>query len=140
MKQPSPAENVEPRKDDQKLKGDLMQEERPESNVPWSVYGAYIRASGSILKGPLILFLLILSQGANIATSLWLSYWTSDKFDLSTGQYIVINTSFVPFRHFLYSSFLPHYPLWALIPARLYFAKLFSVFCVPLYYSLILRP
>ncbi|KAI9809799.1 MAG: hypothetical protein M1825_000232 [Sarcosagium campestre] len=69
----------------------LMQaEERAVDSVPWGVYAAYIRASGSIFNGPLVIFLLVLSQCANIATSLWLSYWTSDKFQLSMGTYIGI--------------------------------------------------
>ncbi|KAI4255845.1 MAG: hypothetical protein LQ352_002363 [Teloschistes flavicans] len=66
----------------------MQQEERAVRSVSWSVYDAYIRASGSIFNGPLVIFLLICSQGANIATSLWLSYWTSDKFGYSTGTYI----------------------------------------------------
>ncbi|CAM1508323.1 Fc.00g051710.m01.CDS01 [Cosmosporella sp. VM-42] len=68
----------------------MQQEERAVSSVSWSVYGAYVRASGSILNAPFIIFLLLLSQGANIMTSLWLSYWTSDKYGLSTGTYIGI--------------------------------------------------
>lgn len=66
----------------------MQQEERAEASVPWSVYSAYIRASGSMLNAPFVIFLLLLSQGANIMTSLWLSYWTSDKFGLSNGTYI----------------------------------------------------
>ncbi|KAK4241442.1 P-loop containing nucleoside triphosphate hydrolase protein [Achaetomium macrosporum] len=72
-----------------KSKGGLMQqEERAVSSVPWSVYASYIRASGSILNAPIVLALLILSQGANIVTSLWLSWWTSDKFGYPMGTYI----------------------------------------------------
>lgn len=66
----------------------MQQEERAVRSVSWKVYDAYIRASGSIWNGPFIIFLLICSQGANIATSLWLSYWTSDKFGYTTGVYI----------------------------------------------------
>ncbi|KAL8909151.1 MAG: hypothetical protein Q9171_005156 [Xanthocarpia ochracea] len=66
----------------------MQQEERAVRSVPWSVYDAYIKASGTILNGPLIIFLLICSQGANIATSLWLSYWTSNKFGYTAGVYI----------------------------------------------------
>ncbi|KAL8773161.1 MAG: hypothetical protein Q9209_001837 [Squamulea sp. 1 TL-2023] len=66
----------------------MQQEERAVRAVPWSVYEAYIKASGTIFNGPLIIFLLILSQGANIVTSLWLSYWTSNKFGYSAGAYI----------------------------------------------------
>ncbi|KAK8110590.1 uncharacterized protein PG998_007047 [Apiospora kogelbergensis] len=69
----------------------LMQaEERAVASVPWSIYGDYVRAAGSILLAPLVFLTLITSQGANIATSLWLSYWTSDKFGLSSGVYIGI--------------------------------------------------
>ncbi|MCJ1375345.1 hypothetical protein MMC20_006580 [Loxospora ochrophaea] len=66
----------------------MQQEERAVKSVSWSVYAAYVRASGSILYGPMVLSLLVLTQCANIATSLWLSYWTSNKFGFATGQYI----------------------------------------------------
>lgn len=54
----------------------MQEEERAVKSVPWSLYTSYLHLSGSILNGPLILALLILTQGANITTSLWLSYWT----------------------------------------------------------------
>lgn len=74
---------------DQKRGAALMQaEERAVKSVSWSVYAAYIRASGSIFFGPLVILMLIISQGANITTSLWLSWWTSNKFGFSMGQYI----------------------------------------------------
>ena len=66
----------------------MQQEERATKSVSWGVYGAYVRSSGSMLFGPMVLALLVLSQCANIATSLWLSYWTSDRFNYSVGQYI----------------------------------------------------
>ncbi|KAL8936625.1 MAG: hypothetical protein Q9211_004099 [Gyalolechia sp. 1 TL-2023] len=66
----------------------MQQEERAVRSVSWRVYDAYIRASGSIWNGPFVIFLLVCSQGANIATSLWLSYWTSDKFGYTAGVYI----------------------------------------------------
>lgn len=68
----------------------MQQEERAVKSVSWGVYSAYIRASGSILNGPLVIFLLIISQGCNIITSLWLSWWTSNQFGFSTGKYIGI--------------------------------------------------
>ena len=72
----------------------LMQtEERAVKSVSWSVWLAYIRASGSIWVAPLILILLILSQGANIVTSLWLSWWTSNKFGYSEGIYVDLSFS-----------------------------------------------
>lgn len=67
----------------------LMQaEERAVKSVPWSVYIDYVRASGTILNAPIVLTFLLLSQAANLGTSLWLSWWTSDKFGYSKGLYI----------------------------------------------------
>lgn len=68
------------RKKHRKPKGALMsQEEKAVSSVGWDVYAAYIKAAGSIWVAPLIGGILLISQGANIITSLWLSWWTSDS-------------------------------------------------------------
>ncbi|KAK5164037.1 ATP-binding cassette transporter yor1 [Saxophila tyrrhenica] len=66
----------------------MQQEEKAVASVGWDVYAAYVRAAGSIMVAPLILFILIISQGANIVTSLWLSWWTAGKFGYSDGVYI----------------------------------------------------
>lgn len=72
----------------------MVQEERAVKSVGWSVWGAYVKASGSVLFGPLVILALLLSQGANIATSLWLSYWTSNKYPhLTLGDYIGVYVS-----------------------------------------------
>lgn len=85
----------------------LMQnEERAVSSVPWSTIADYIRSSGSILNGPLVVFLLILAQGSNIATSLWLSYWTSDKFGYKTGVYIGVYAALGAVQAMLTFSFM----------------------------------
>lgn len=69
----------------------MQQEERATSSVGWSVWKAYISATGSFFSLFAFLISLALVNGANIMTSLWLSYWTSDKYPyLSTGQYIGI--------------------------------------------------
>lgn len=57
-------------------------------SVPWSVYLAYIRASGSILNAVWIFLLLVGFRGANIMTGLWLSYWSAQSFDLSRSQWV----------------------------------------------------
>ena len=63
-----------------KTKVKLMQaEDKAVSSVPWSVYGDYIKASGSLWNLPLVVGLLLISQASNIVTSLWLTYWTSDR-------------------------------------------------------------
>lgn len=69
----------------------LMQaEERAVKSVPWNVYKAYIKASGSYLVAPGVVLLLVLAQSCNIITTLWLSWWISDRFGLSRGTYIGI--------------------------------------------------
>jgi ATP-binding cassette subfamily C (CFTR/MRP) protein 1 len=70
----------------------LMQvEERPVRSVRWSVYAAYVRASGTMLNIPLGIFLLVVSQGAGVSTGLWLSWWTSNKFGYSLGIYVSVH-------------------------------------------------
>lgn len=69
----------------------MQQEEKATASVGWDVWKAYIRASGSYFNAVMIILLLALTNVINIWTSLWLSYWTSDKYpQLSTGQYIGI--------------------------------------------------
>ncbi|KAF4171234.1 hypothetical protein CNMCM8927_003018 [Aspergillus lentulus] len=63
-------------------------------SVPWSVYLAYIRASGSILNAVWIFLLLVGFRGANIMTGLWLSYWSAQSFDLSRSQWGVLLFAF----------------------------------------------
>ena len=82
--------DVQKRKRAKKAAALMTEEERAVRSVSWSVYGAYLKASGTLLNGPLAIFFLIISQCANIATSLWLSYWTADTFGFSTGIYIGI--------------------------------------------------
>ena len=83
----------------------MQQEERAVKSVSWSVYAAYIRASGSLLYGPMVIILLIMSQGANVVTSLWLSWWTSNKFGYSEGQYIGVYAALGIFQAMLMFSF-----------------------------------
>lgn len=68
----------------------MQEEERAVNSVPLSTYTQYVRASGSIWNGIVPIALLLLSQGSNVATSLWLSYWTSQRFDITRNQYIGI--------------------------------------------------
>lgn len=68
----------------------MQQEERATKSVSWSVWGAYVKSSGWWGMWPLIAISLVLSQGSNIVTSLWLSWWVSNHFGYSTGAYIGI--------------------------------------------------
>ncbi|KAF2665970.1 ABC multidrug transporter-like protein [Microthyrium microscopicum] len=63
-------------------------EERQTKAVGWGVYGAYVKAAGGYWVAPLVFVLLVLTQGSNIATSLWLSWWTANKWGYSKGVYI----------------------------------------------------
>ncbi|KFZ13175.1 hypothetical protein V501_03838 [Pseudogymnoascus sp. VKM F-4519 (FW-2642)] len=81
-------EVTEKKKKTKKGAGLMQAEERQVKSVPWSVYASYIKASGSMWSLVVVLLFLVLSNGANIVTSLWLSWWTSDKFGFTTGAYI----------------------------------------------------
>ncbi|KAI0422139.1 ABC transporter family protein [Xylaria grammica] len=76
------------KKKKKKGQGLMQAEERAVASVPWSVYAKYVRASGSIFNALWVFLALIIAQGGNIATSLWLSYWTADKFGYSPAVYI----------------------------------------------------
>ncbi|KAI0120047.1 P-loop containing nucleoside triphosphate hydrolase protein [Nemania sp. FL0031] len=76
------------KKKKKKAQGLMQAEERAVASVPWSVYANYVRASGSIFNALWVFLVLIIAQGGNIATSLWLSYWTADKFGYSEAIYI----------------------------------------------------
>ncbi|KAI1199553.1 P-loop containing nucleoside triphosphate hydrolase protein [Nemania serpens] len=81
-----PAEKGKKKK--KKAQGLMQAEERAVASVPWSVYARYVRASGSIFNALWVFLALVIAQGGNIATSLWLSYWTADKFGFSQAVYI----------------------------------------------------
>ncbi|KAF3482936.1 oligomycin resistance ATP-dependent permease YOR1 [Arthroderma uncinatum] len=71
--------------------GGLMQkEERAVNSVSWGVWGAYIANFGWPINLPIIVLGLLLANGGTIINALWLSYWVSRKFDLSTAAYIGI--------------------------------------------------
>ena len=67
----------------------LIQEEKSINSVPWKVYKAYIKASGSYLNAPTVIGLLMLAQTCNI-TTLWLGWWVGDLYGLSRGTYTAI--------------------------------------------------
>ena len=68
----------------------MTAEERAVKSVSFGVYGAYLKAAGGWWVAPVVLFFLIMTQCSNLATSLWLSFWTSRKFPLTTGTYVSI--------------------------------------------------
>lgn len=91
---PEKAEPIDESKRSEPKQSRLMQaEERATDSVSWRVWTVYISAFGRfgfLINLPLLLLSLVLCNGGNIVTSLWLSWWTSNKFALSTGEYIGI--------------------------------------------------
>ncbi|CAG8496995.1 12244_t:CDS:2 [Dentiscutata heterogama] len=69
-------------------KGLMSTEEQYRGAVNKDVYLAYIRNAGGMLLIPFVIFLLIMMQVTNIGNNLWLSYWSSNTFNLSLGIYI----------------------------------------------------
>ena len=86
---PSPDEGSEQPTTKQSSVALMQEEERAVESIPWAVYVGYARASGSLWIVALLLFLLILSQGAQITASIWLSFWTEDKLQVGRGIYLI---------------------------------------------------
>jgi ATP-binding cassette, subfamily C (CFTR/MRP), member 1 len=84
-----PAQKNE-KKPEQKGEALMQVEERAIGSVAWGVYAEYARAGGGIWVIPAVIISVICCNGVNIATSLWLSYWTSNKYGLQEGTYVGI--------------------------------------------------
>jgi len=88
-------------------KKDLMQEEERQTNaIKWSVYKEYWTASGTILNVPILAILVSLAQGmcydvaemrqlltdlfaaAQLLGTLWLSWWSDQRYNLPVGGYV----------------------------------------------------
>ena len=78
------------KKPEQKSKALMQVEERATGSVKWGVYAEYARAGGGIWVIPAVIISVMCCNGVNIATSLWLSYWTSNKYGLEEGTYVGI--------------------------------------------------
>ncbi|KAI1399857.1 P-loop containing nucleoside triphosphate hydrolase protein [Hypoxylon fuscum] len=69
----------------------LVAEESGNASRRCKVFTEYIRSSGHLLNGVIPVALLVLAQGTSIMTSLWLSFWVSNKFSsFSRNTYIAI--------------------------------------------------
>ncbi|QKX53596.1 uncharacterized protein TRUGW13939_00675 [Talaromyces rugulosus] len=87
----------------------MQQEERATSSVSWGVWKAYIQSTGSIFYVIVVVLMILLVNASNIVTSLWLSYWTSEKYPFSTGEYIAGYASLAASQSifvFIYSTIL----------------------------------
>jgi ATP-binding cassette, subfamily C (CFTR/MRP), member 1 len=63
-------------------------EEKGLHGIPGRVYAAYVRAAGGYWVAPWVLILLAATQCSNLATSLWLTWWTDNAFHMKKGEYV----------------------------------------------------
>jgi ABC-type multidrug transport system fused ATPase/permease subunit len=85
----APAEHEGPKAPIRKRRSVLMgNEERATGSVKRAVYFEYARAAGGFWIIPAIVAAVILSNGGNLAMSIWLSAWTSHRFPVSENAYI----------------------------------------------------
>lgn len=56
----------------------LTKEERNIGAVSWSVYSKYLQAGGGLVKFSIVFFAFILTAANSMATSTWITVWTSD--------------------------------------------------------------
>ena len=76
----------------QKAQEALMREEDHQINgISKAVYLDYFKSTGSFLIPPFVLLILLVAQGGNIITNLWLAWWSDNKFGFSTGVYVSIS-------------------------------------------------
>jgi ABC-type multidrug transport system ATPase subunit len=70
----------------------LMQtEERNTGAVTWNTYASYLRYAGSLVWGPTILGLLLLSQAAAVGNNLFLGFWTDEQIKgFTQGDYMAV--------------------------------------------------
>ncbi|RIB06325.1 ABC transporter [Gigaspora rosea] len=69
-------------------KGLMSTEEQCKGAVNNGIYLAYFRNAGGLLSILIIIFLLVMTQGANLGNNLWLSFWSSNTFDFPVKLYI----------------------------------------------------
>ncbi|TFY55007.1 hypothetical protein EVJ58_g8525 [Rhodofomes roseus] len=67
----------------------MQEEERLTGSVSWKTYGAFFRYAGGLAWAPLLLLLVALMQGAQVANNLFLGYWTAGSIKgFNQGDYM----------------------------------------------------
>lgn len=79
----------------------MRQEDRATGNVKIGVYYDYIKATRSMWNLLVVAIVVISSQVANIFTSLWLSWWTSNRCNLPLRGYIGVYVALGAVHSFL---------------------------------------
>ncbi|KIM43746.1 hypothetical protein M413DRAFT_443652 [Hebeloma cylindrosporum] len=67
----------------------MQEEERNTGAVSWDVYQKYLKNAGGILWAPVIGALLLIVEGNNVATTLFLGFWSGNTIShFSAGEYM----------------------------------------------------
>ncbi|OCF58423.1 cadmium ion transporter [Kwoniella mangroviensis CBS 10435] len=94
LKPANPESSTASDKDSKKDKAsgvNTMEEDRQIGSIPWSVYITYFRSMGTLLWPITFGSMLLLTQAATVGNSLWLGWWSGDKFEgLGQGGYMGI--------------------------------------------------
>ncbi|DBA04380.1 TPA: hypothetical protein N0F65_002142 [Lagenidium giganteum] len=56
----------------------MVDEDRSTGDVAWSVYKVWIHAFGGMCAGSVIVVAFVLTQGINLSSTVWLSYWSDN--------------------------------------------------------------
>ena len=83
--------STKPKSTQKPLEALMQEEDRQINGISRAVYLDYWKSTGSIFIPPFIILILLVAQGGNIMTNLWLAWWSENKFGLSTGVYVSIN-------------------------------------------------
>ncbi|WWC65416.1 uncharacterized protein I303_108034 [Kwoniella dejecticola CBS 10117] len=67
-----------------------MEEDRQIGAIPWTVYSTYFKAMGTVIWPISFGIMLLLTQAATVGNSLWLGWWSANKFQLGQGGYMGI--------------------------------------------------
>ncbi|KAI1503272.1 P-loop containing nucleoside triphosphate hydrolase protein [Biscogniauxia marginata] len=88
----------------------LIQDEDQETrSVSWDVYASFFASAKNFLLVAMCIPLLLIAQGCTIMTSVWLAWWSSERFNLPRGLYIGVYASLATGQFlfiYLYSVFL----------------------------------
>ena len=68
----------------------MTSEERATGSVAWSVYAGYARAGGGLWIIVAVLATVMLANGVNLSAALWLSAWTSKRYNLPEKTYVAV--------------------------------------------------
>lgn len=81
----------QPKSSQKSQEGLMREEDRQVNGISKAVYLDYGNSTGSLLIPPFIILILLVAQGGNIMTNLWLAWWSDNRFGFSTGVYVSVH-------------------------------------------------